>query len=153
MILVMDVDGTLTDGQIHIGPDGEFFKSFDVKDGLGIHEILPKIGVTPVIITGRSSSMLARRCSELGIVELHQGVSEKAMLLREILAERKLSLASVAYIGDDLNDCECMLMVKQGGGVVGCPHDAVREVRDLADFVSRRNGGRGAVREFIDWLK
>lgn len=149
----MDVDGTLTDGQIHIGANGELFKSFNVKDGLGIHDILPRMNVTPVIITGRSSSMLARRCSELGIIELHQGISEKAELLSDILAKRGLSLANIAYIGDDLNDYECMLVVKQGGGLVACPHDAVREVRDLADFVSNRNGGQGAVREFIDWLK
>lgn len=150
--LVMDVDGTLTDGKVYIGPSGEVFKAFDIKDGLGIHEILPELGIVPVVITGRSSAMLERRCVELGIAELHQGVSDKLSKLREIVERGGGSLADVAYIGDDLNDLACMRAVQEAGGVTGCPSDAAGSVARICGFVVSRPGGSGAVREFIEWL-
>ena len=152
-LLFMDVDGTLTDGRVYVGEGGELFKAFDIKDGLGIHDILPALGIVPVIITGRRSAMLGRRCAELGIAELHQGVSDKLPLLHEIAAGHGVGLGGCAYIGDDVNDLPCMEAVKKAGGVVGCPADAVPEVRSVADFASERDGGRGAVREFIEWLR
>lgn len=152
-LLFMDVDGTLTDGRVYVGGGGELFKAFDIKDGLGIHEILPALGIVPVVITGRRSAMLERRCTELGIAELHQGVSDKLPLLCEIAAGHGVGLGSCAYIGDDVNDLSCMEAVKNAGVVVGCPADAVSEVRLVADFVSARGGGCGAVREFIEWLR
>lgn len=152
-ILIMDVDGTLTDGRIYISETGEYLKVFDVKDGLGIKCLLPETGVIPVIITGRKSAMLERRCAELGIEELHQGISDKLSLLCEIAAEHGIGLDGCAYIGDDINDLPCMEAIKNAGGLVGCPADAVFEVRSVADFVSTRGGGHGAVREFIEWLR
>lgn len=152
-LMVMDVDGTLTDGRVYMGADGELFKAFDIKDGLGIHDILPALGIVPVIITGRRSAMLERRCAELGIRELHQGVSDKLPLLRETAASHGVGLDGCAYIGDDVNDLRCMEAVKKAGGVVGCPSDAVPEVRLIADFVSAKDGGHGAVREFIEYLR
>lgn len=152
-LLFMDVDGTLTDGRVYVGEGGELFKAFDIKDGLGIRNVLPSMGVVPVIITGRRSAMLERRCAELGIGELHQGVSDKLPLLREITESYGVGLGCCAYIGDDVNDLPCMEVVKGAGGVVGCPSDAVPEIHLLADFVSTRDGGRGAVREFITWLR
>ena len=146
--LVMDVDGTLTDGKIYIGSKGEMMKAFDIKDGYGIHDIAMPFGIVPVIITGRKSEIVQRRCDELGIKEVHQGVKDKLAKLREVTGD----LSSVAYIGDDLNDIPCMEAVKGAGGVVGCPFDAVRKVRDTAVFVSSHNGGDGAVREFIEYL-
>lgn len=146
--LVMDVDGTLTDGKIYMGNDGEMMKSFSIKDGYGIHDIAMKAGIIPVIITGRTSKIVLNRCNELGIQEIHQGVSNKIEKLLTITTD----LTSVAYIGDDLNDLSCMLPVKQAGGIVGCPKDAVKEVIDLADFIATHNGGDGAVREFINWI-
>lgn len=146
--LVMDVDGTLTDGKIYMGNDGEVMKAFNIKDGCGIHDILIPAGITPVIITGRSSRIVENRCGELGIKKIHQGVSNKIEKLLTITG----NLSSVAYIGDDINDLSCMLPVKEAGGIIGCPNDAVKKVRELADFVADHNGGDGAVRDFIEWL-
>ena len=146
--LVMDVDGTLTDGKIYMGNAGEMMKAFDIKDGCGIHDILIPTGITPVIITGRSSKILENRCKELGITNLHQGIRNKLEKLLAITTH----LSTVAYIGDDINDLSCMEPIKEAGGLVGCPADAVQKVIDLADFLSKRNGGNGAVREFIEWI-
>lgn len=148
--LVMDVDGTLTDGKIYMGNDGELCKAFCIKDGCGIHDILIPAGIEPVIITGRSSRILENRCRELGITKLYQGISNKIEKLDEVLQGG--SYSEVAYIGDDINDLSCMLPLKKAGGIVGCPADAAKQVSDIADFVSLKNGGDGAVREFIEWL-
>ena len=156
--LIMDVDGTLTDGKIYMGNDGEMMKAFDIKDGCGIHDILIPAGIRPVIITGRKSRILENRCSELGITELHQGIRDKLSKLYEIL-ERYTSidgcvydLSNTAYVGDDINDLSAMRAVKTKGGVVGCPADAVTEVMEIADLVADNIGGNGAVREVIEWL-
>lgn len=94
--LVMDVDGTLTDGKIYMGNDGEMMKAFSIKDGCGIHDIAIPSGIVPVIITGRKSKILENRCAEIGITEIHQGVSDKVKKLKTITEELK----GVAYIGD-----------------------------------------------------
>ena len=151
-LLCMDVDGTLTDGRVYISPRGEELKAFDVKDGYGICHILPKLGILPVVMTGRSSEALVRRCTELGITELYQGVSDKVSCLDDLMSKMGVDWSQVAYIGDDLNDLVCMERVAASGGVVGCPMDACREVATASNFVATRLGGRGAVREFIDWL-
>lgn len=145
---VMDVDGTLTDGKIYMGISGELCKVFNVKDGYGIHNIIIPEGLIPVIITGRSSEILLKRCQELGIIEIHQGIDNKLEKLKEIAED----LSTVAYIGDDINDLSSMLMVKEAGGLVGAPKDAVNKVLDLADYIAEHNGGNGAVRDFIDWI-
>ncbi len=146
--IVMDVDGTLTDGKIYMSPSGEAMKAFNIKDGYGIHNILPVKSITPVIITGRSSSIVTNRCIELGIDIVYQGVSDKVGKLMEITD----ALDTVAYIGDDSNDSPCMKAVKAAGGVVGCPADATSEIKSIADYVAAHNGGEGAVRDFIEWL-
>lgn len=156
--LVMDVDGTLTDGKIYMGDRGEVFKIFDVKDGYGICEILPKHNIIPVIITARKSNILINRCTELGIKELYQGERKKLVRLKSILQiwsskdDKEYTLRNVAYIGDDLLDISCMSLIKEQGGAVGCPIDAVKQVKAISSFVSSRTGGSGAVREFIEWL-
>ena len=144
----MDVDGTLTDGKIYMGNDGEGMKAFSIKDGCGIHDILIPAGITPVIITGRTSKIVENRCGEIGIKEIHQGISNKIEKLLSITS----NLSEVAYIGDDINDLSCMKPVREAGGKIGCPADAVKKVKELADFISTKNGGDGAVREFIEWL-
>lgn len=146
--LVMDVDGTLTDGRIYISPSGESMKAFNIKDGYGIHDILIPSGTIPVIITGRTSDIVLNRCKELGITEVYQGIKDKVAKLNEIVSD----FSSVAYIGDDLNDFACMTAVKTAGGAIGCPADAVDKVKDIADFVAAHNGGDGAVRDFIEWI-
>lgn len=146
--LIMDVDGTLTDGKIYMSPAGEEMKAFNIKDGLGIHDILLIHGITPVIISGRKSQIVLNRCKELGITEIYQGQNDKLKKLSEISNELNL----VAYIGDDINDLECMKAVKEAGGIVGCPADAVKKVKEIADYISLHNGGDGAVRELIEYI-
>ena len=144
----MDVDGTLTDGKIYMGDKGEIMKAFSIKDGCGIHDILIPNGIIPVIITGRNSEILLNRCNELGIKEIHQGISNKVEELLNITTD----LSSVAYIGDDINDLLIMKEVKHAGGIVGCPADAVQSVLEIADFISNKLGGNGAVRDFIEYI-
>ncbi len=151
-ILIMDVDGTLTDGLIYMGVGGELCKAFNIKDGYGIHDILIPHGVIPVIITGRKSKIVENRCKEIGIKEVYQGVNDKVSKMNEILEKFDIQYVNTAYIGDDLNDLKCMKLVKAGGGVIGCPKDAANEVVGLSNFVSTHNGGQGAVREFIEWI-
>lgn len=147
-MLIMDVDGTLTDGHIYTGPDGEAMKVFSCKDGLGIKELLPQLGITPVIITGRDSIITANRAKELRITELYQGVADKLPLLREIAARYGLEPEEIAYIGDDLNDWECLKYC----GVTGCPQDAEDAIKEIVSFVAPRDGGKGAVRDFIHYI-
>lgn len=144
-MLVMDVDGTLTDGKIYIGSKGEIFKAFSVKDGLRIKEI-SKFGIMPVIITGRNSDIVAERAKELDITEIYQGVSDKSEVLKRVCENYGYDLSQVAYIGDDENDFECMQLC----GIKGCPNDADDKIKKICGFVSKYRGGEGAVREFID---
>jgi len=154
----MDVDGTLTDGKIYMGPLGEAIKVFNIKDGCGIKDLLPQYDIIPIIITARSSEMLRKRCEELGICELHQDVRNKLEKLLSILEiysicdKKKYSLSDCAYIGDDILDLQCMMPIKKAGGIVGCPADASLEVRSNAEFISQYNAGHGAVRDFIYYL-
>jgi len=147
-LLFMDVDGTLTDGKIYMGADGEVLKAFDIKDGYGIHEILPAYGIVPVIITGRTSQIVKNRAKELGIQELYQGYHDKEAILLEIMKKYKCSGNQAAYIGDDVLDLVCM----KHCAVNGCPADAAEEVKKACQYICTRSGGCGAVREFIEWI-
>lgn len=146
--MVMDVDGTLTDGKIYMSDTGEMCKAFNVKDGFGICNLLIPIGIIPIIITGRKSQIVSKRCEELGIERVYQGVFDKLAQLRCITED----LSQVVYVGDDINDLSCMLQVKQEGGYVGCPKDAVKKVLKIADCVAEHGGGEGAVRDIIEWI-
>ena len=144
----MDVDGTLTDGKIYMSDEGELCKAFNIKDGYGIKEIAIPAGITPVIITGRRSKLLERRCAEIGITEIYQGVSDKLSKAKEITDD----FSETAYIGDDLNDRVVMQYIKDNGGFLGCPADSAEGIIEISDYVCKRDGGEGAVREFIEWL-
>lgn len=146
-MLVMDVDGTLTDGRIYVGANGELMKAFDVKDGYGIVDI-QKNGIIPVIITGRQSQIVEQRAKELKIAELYQGVSDKLEKLKVVLNTYNYSPSQIAYIGDDLNDLDCIEFC----GLSACPKDALKEIKEKVDFVSEFEGGRGAVRDFISYI-
>lgn len=146
--LIMDIDGTLTDGKINIGITGELFKSFYCRDGLGILNAI-KCGIKPVILTSRESEIVIQRARELGIKHILQGVgSSKEITLKRFVDEKQISFDKIAYIGDDVNDLKCIKLCR----VTGCPQDAVPEVRAAVTYVCREKGGRGAVREFIDWI-
>lgn len=156
--LVMDVDGTLTDGKIYMGQDGELFKAFDIKDGYGLKCLLPEANIIPVVITARNSKIVENRCREMGVTELYQGRMNKLETLQQVLRtyseldHTEYSMANVAYIGDDLLDLQCMMPIKQAGGFVACPNDAVDKVKTIADYISTRNAGNGAVREIVENL-
>ena len=146
-LLILDVDGTLTDGKIYMSADGELMKAFNIKDGYALAN-LPKSGIEPVIITGRTSEIIKRRCKELGIKELHQGVGDKALCLKEVCEKRGVTTKQCAYIGDDLNDTNCMMLC----GHTAAPADAMKAVREKVDYVCETRGGEGAVREYCDYL-
>lgn len=147
-IFVMDVDGTLTDGSIYIGTQGETMKVFNAKDGYAIANLLPKKGIEPIIITGRKSQIVAKRAEELKIKKLYQGIQNKQGLLEKIMKECHVQSSEIAYIGDDLNDIDCIRFC----GLSACPQDAVEEVKLIADYVCKNCGGKGAVREFIEYI-
>lgn len=147
-ILAMDVDGTLTDGKIYMGENGEVMKMFDIKDGYAIYKFLPENNIVPVIVTGRTSKIVECRAAELGIVEIYQGVSDKAEQLQDIALLHSCNCKDIAYIGDDENDLPAMRVA----GVTGCPANANASVIAAADYVSKYRGGDGAVRDFIEWV-
>lgn len=147
-LLVMDVDGTLTDGKIYISATGEMFKVFDVKDGYAIKNILHNIGMKSAIITGRVSEIVQKRAEELEIDWVYQGIADKKECLQVLMKDNGYHNEDVIYIGDDINDLECMQIV----GYSCCPADAHDEVKKMADYVASKCGGAGAVREVIDML-
>lgn len=152
--LFLDVDGTLTDGRIYMSDKGEFFKAFDVKDGCGIKDILPDLGITPVVITARTSQILKNRCKELGIKHCYQGIRDKIAKIAEIMDEYDIKPNSdgiyigTAYMGDDILDIPPMSVCQ----IKACPNDAYEKVKEVADYICQNPGGHGAVREFIDYI-
>lgn len=146
-LLICDVDGVLTDGKIYIGNEGELFKAFDVKDGLGIKMLLAN-GIDVAILTARSSEILKKRTQELGITNVLQGQRDKVKGLEQLLSDTSLTAQEIAYIGDDLPD----YAVIQKVGLKACPCNAVEEIEHLADFKSRHAGGAGAVRELAEYI-
>ena len=141
-LLILDVDGVLTDGSIIYDDNGVETKVFSVKDGLGIR-LLMEAGINLCISTGRSSSALNNRCENLGIVHIFDGVSDKAAILDLILDRVGVSAHEVAFIGDDLPDLALMQMV----GLSIAVADAHKTVLENADMVTSAKGGAGAVRE------
>ena len=144
-LLLMDVDGVLTDGSIVYSGDGPQTMRFNVKDGLGIR-MLQDAGVIVGIITGRKSAALSRRMRELGVAMCFDGVSDKGALLEQILIDTGLTAPAVAFIGDDLPDLSIMKRV----GVPIAVADAEPDVKKSAAIVTARRGGNGAVREVCD---
>lgn len=144
-MILMDVDGVMTDGGVtYEGADTEL-KRFDIQDGMGI-ALAVRAGIKVGILTGRTSPMVERRARELSIGVVKQGFLVKVDGWREILSEQKLGPAEVAYIGDDVQD----LPVLWRAGFSAAPANAVSEVKSEVDYVCQRSGGHGAVREFID---
>ncbi|MCL2499452.1 MAG: HAD-IIIA family hydrolase [Defluviitaleaceae bacterium] len=145
--IVLDVDGTLTDGKIIISNHGEEIKNFHVRDGQ-IIIALPKLGYHLLIITGRTSKITEIRANELKINTVLQGVQNKEKTLNDYFKMNYITGDRFAYIGDDLNDYSAMKLC----AFKACPADAVTEIRGLCDYVSVRKGGQGAVREICEYL-
>ena len=146
-LLVLDVDGVLTDGGIYIGADGEAMKRFDIKDGMGI-ALWHRAGGLTAILTGRSSRIVENRAKELHISVVRQGCADKRVAYEELKAELKISDDEIAYIGDDIIDLPVMNEV----GLSIAVADAVPEVHDAARMVTKHAGGHGAVREAIEHI-
>ena len=146
-ILVLDVDGTLTDGKLYMDDKDNALKAFNVRDGFAIVNWL-KLGGEVAIITGKSSNIVERRAKELGIKYVIQGSKNKTQDLKKILERLNLSFENVAYMGDDLNDIGLMKKI----ALPACPHDAVLEVLEICKFISNKNGGEGAVRDLLEHI-
>lgn len=144
-LLIMDVDGTLTDGKIYISNSGEEMKSFNVKDGYAIKEILHVLNIIPVIITGRSSKIVETRANELNIKEVHQGISNKLEIYHHLKEKYKVTDEQIAFIGDDFND----LFLFNRCAFTACPSDATKTIKDISRLVLDKKGGEGAVQELI----
>ena len=145
--LVLDVDGTLTDGKIYVDDKDNSFKAFNVKDGFALVNWL-KLGGEVAILTGKKSNIVERRAKELGIKYIIQGSKNKKQDLKNLLKELNITFENVAYMGDDLND----LGVIKSVGFSACPKDSVQEVLEITNFISSKNGGDGAVREFLEHI-
>ncbi len=146
-LLLLDVDGVLTDGRIIYDTQGNELKAFDVKDGHGL-KMIQRAGIQVGIITGRQSEVVARRAAELGIEILYQKALTKLGPYEEILAQQGLSDVQIAYVGDDVVDLPILRRV----GFSATVADAVPDLLPLVDYVTKRPGGRGAVREICDLL-
>ncbi len=146
-LLLLDVDGVMTDGKLYFGNDGSEFKAFNTLDGHGI-KMLQKSGVSVGIITGRSSELVARRARNLGIELLLQGREDKLAAMGELIAEMTITLEEIAFMGDDYPDLAVMRRVGLGLTVA----NAHPEVRRHAAWSSDSTGGNGAVREACDML-
>lgn len=146
-LLVLDVDGVLTDGRLYFTAQGEEMKCFHVRDGAGIVQ-LRRAGVEIAVISGRNSPAVARRMSELGVTRVKQGIDDKLAALRELLSELGLTLAQTACIGDDTPD----LPLLQAARLAATVADAHPSIKASAHFVTHAPGGMGAVREVCDLI-
>jgi len=146
-LIVLDVDGCLSDGKLIYSADSIESKNFNVKDGLGISTWV-RMGLNVAIITGRQSSIVKKRADELGIQHVFQGIKDKDRVLKELVESLGLKFYEVGAIGDDLNDYNML-------GLVGrsfTPNDGVKEIKKIVNTTLTCSGGNGAVREMIDIL-
>ena len=146
-MLVFDVDGVMTDGSITYDEDGKEYKTFNAKDGHGIVR-MNKSGFITAIITARNNGTISHRAKNLNFTELYQGYKYKLPALEELMQKYNLTYDNVSYMGDDLPDI-CIL---EKVGLACCPNDAVKEVKNICNFKSQYNGGKGAVRELCDFI-
>lgn len=146
-LIVFDFDGVFTNGQIYYLPSGECFKSYNVRDGMGIN-LLKKTGYTLMLISSHNSQSTRAIAEHLGFHHIFIGVSNKYHHLRSFLKIENISHEEIAYIGDDLVDLEPMKLAQFSA----CPADAVSEIRAIAKYQCQSRGGEGAVREFCDYI-
>ena len=146
-LLMLDVDGVLTDGKIIYSDSGEEIKAFNVRDGHGI-KLLMRAGIEVAFITGRKSKVVLHRARDLGIKNVYQSVKNKLEVYEKILEVKKLKDGNVGFIGDDLVDIPVLKRV----GFSAAVGDAIPEVKEVADYVANEKGGEGAVREICELL-
>ncbi len=146
-LMVFDVDGVFTDGKVGVSVDGELFKTFSLRDGMGF-ELLKESGITPVVMTSEQSEIVRSRMNKLGIEHTYLGVKDKFSRLNFLLAKMKILRNEVAYVGDDINDLANICSVSWGI----CPADAVPLIKNHADLVLQNRGGDMAIREAIEFI-
>jgi YrbI family 3-deoxy-D-manno-octulosonate 8-phosphate phosphatase len=146
-LFATDVDGVLTDAGMYYAESGDEWKRFNTRDGMGI-KLLQKAGIITAIVTQERTKLVARRAEKLAIPELHQGVMDKLTVIREMADRHGLSLQQVAYIGDDVNDLEALKAV----GFSASPADGMPDIVAAVDYICRKKGGEGAVREIIEMI-
>jgi len=146
-LFATDVDGVLTDAGMYYSESGDEWKKFNTRDGMGI-KLLQRAGLITAIVTQERTRMVARRAEKLAIPELHQGIMDKLTVVREMATRHGLTLRQVAYIGDDVNDIETLKAV----GFSASPADGLPQVLRVVDYVCRKKGGEGAVRELADMI-
>ncbi|MYL20122.1 HAD-IIIA family hydrolase [Halobacillus litoralis] len=146
-LMVLDVDGVLTDGRLYIGSDQVEYKPFHTKDGMGI-SLARYAGIKTAIITGRQSPAVEKRAGELKIDFVYQGIHHKQKVLDEILESLNLTMDEVCYVGDDIND----LPVLRQSGFACAPNDGVAIVKENVHLVTKAKGGEGAVREVVETI-
>ena len=146
-LVAFDVDGVLTDGSLTFLEDGREIKTYNAKDGLGV-VMLSKAGLITSIITARNNNVVKLRAEQIDIKELYMGQKNKVVALNELAKKYNLELNEIAYMGDDLPD----ICVLREVGLKCCPKDAVKQVRDVCNYISSYDGGRGAVRELCDFI-
>lgn len=146
-LMIFDVDGILTDGSLHYGPDGETIKTFNVLDGHGI-KLLQQSGVATAIISARKSDIVARRAADLGIRHLYQGVHDKRTAFEQLLAETGTAAEACGFVGDDVIDLPILLRT----GFAASVPNAHPEVRSRVHYVTQASGGHGAARELCDFI-
>ena len=144
-LLAMDVDGTLTDGGVYLSASGDEFKRFDIQDGMGI-ALFRKAGGKVALISGRYSLATELRARELDVDYLVNGTDDKLAALQQIAGKIGVTASEVVYVGDDLNDIDCVRWAGLGVAVA----NAVSELKDVANQTTVRSGGLGAVREVVD---
>ena len=146
-ILILDVDGVLTDGRVIYTDSGEEIKRFDVRDGHGL-KLLMRSGIEVILLTGRESKVVLHRARDLGIEHVYQKALNKIEVYKTILAQRNLEDKDVGFVGDDLVDLPVLRKV----GFSAAVPDAVPEVKEIVDYITTKKGGEGAVREVCELL-
>ncbi len=146
-LLVMDVDGTLTDGKVYYSGNGEELKQFSIRDGMGI-ELLKLAGIDTAIITAENSNIVKARASKLNIKHVILGSKNKRKSLMELAEKLSLKMDKIAFIGDDINDIQALEIA----GLAACPSDANEQVKLVSDYVCQNQGGNGAVRELTEHI-
>ena len=144
-MILLDVDGVLTDGKIYLGNNDEEFRTFFVRDGLAIR-MGQSAGLSFGILSGRDSPLVVRRARELDIEHIHQGIRDKGGQLDQIAAETGLKTEQICFVGDDLIDVPAL----RRAGFAACPADGCEETRQFAHYICNNKGGHGAVREVVD---
>lgn len=146
-LFILDVDGVLTDGRIVINDLGQEIKTFDAKDGYGLVRLI-EAGIDVIIISGRKSKAVEYRAENLGIHEVYQGVNDKKALYHDLLKQKDILKNQACCIGDDIPDIPML----EDAGLSVAVADAVKEVREMADYVTKKKGGNGAVREVCELI-